>query len=74
MGFCITGDFNRMNINPITHGNDLSQIITFPTRGRATLDLILTNVEDHYEAPAPYSRIGKSDHICVLWKPKHQEF
>ena len=23
-----------------------------------------------YEKPSPYSSIGKSDHLCVLWKPK----
>ncbi|XP_072021201.1 uncharacterized protein [Amphiura filiformis] len=71
MGFCISGDFNRMNINAITRGNDLNQIITFPTRGQATLDLILTNIQTHYLPPSALSSIGKSDHACVLWKPKN---
>ena len=72
MGFCIMGDFNRMNINAILRGNNLKQIVTFPTRGNATLDLILTNIQDHYHKPTPYSPIGKSDHDCVLWKPEHK--
>ena len=70
LGFCITGDFNRMDIRPLTSGNDLKQIVTFHTRGRATLDLVLTNLQPRYKAPKPYSPIGKSDHCCVLWNPK----
>ena len=41
MGFCIMGDFNKMNINSILRGNNLKQIVTFPTRGNATSALIL---------------------------------
>ncbi len=70
LGFCITGDFNRMDITPITLGNHLKQLVTFPTRGRATLDLLITNIEPHYHDPSPYSNIGKSDHASVVWKPK----
>ena len=73
MGFCIMGDFNRMNINSILRGNNLKQIVTFPTRGNATLDLILTNIQDHYHKPSPYSPIGMSDHDCVLWQPEHDK-
>lgn len=72
MAFCIMGDFNRMNIDSILRGNKLKQIVTFPTRGNATLDLILTNILDHYQLPSPYSPIGLSDHACVLWKPRHR--
>jgi hypothetical protein len=53
MGFCILGDFNRMDINTIIRGNELEQIITFPTRGKATLDLVITNLRDHYTSPQP---------------------
>ena len=61
-----------MSINSILRGNNLKQIVTFPTRGNATLDLILTNIQDHYHKPSPYSPVGKSDHACVLWKPEHK--
>lgn len=70
IGIIISGDFNRMNIQPITRGNDLFQIINFPTRGDATLDFIITNskLKELYSDPIPYSPIGYSDHRCVLWK------
>ena len=71
LGIVITGDFNRMNIAPITRGNDLFQLIDFPTRGKATLDFIITNskLQEYYNKPQPISPLGFSDHSCVLWKP-----
>ena len=69
IGICILGDFNRMNINSIIRGNGLKQVIKFHTRADATLDLILTNLSDHYASPAALSSIGISDHVCVIWKP-----
>ena len=33
------------------------------------LDLILTNIENHYCAPSCLAPLGKSDHTCILWKP-----
>ncbi len=68
IGICILGDFNRMNINSIILGNGLKQIIQFHTRADATLDLILTNLSDHNASPTALSSIGKSDHVCVIWK------
>ena len=74
IGIVILGDFNRMDIYPVTRGNDLSQLIDFPTRGDATLDLILTNhaLKSRYNKPIPMSPLGFSDHICVLWKSQFQ--
>ncbi len=71
IGFVILGDFNRMNIQRIVNGNDLNQIIYFPTRGNATLDLVLTNhkLKSHYRKPIPLSPIGYSDHLSILWEP-----
>ena len=43
IGILITGDFNRMNMFQLINGNDLSQIVDFPTRGKTTLDLMLTS-------------------------------
>ena len=73
IGILITGDFNRMNTFQLINGNDLSQIVDFPTRGKATLDLMLTsgNLRECYEKPYPLSPLGLSDHSCVIWKPKH---
>ena len=73
IGILITGDFNRMNMFQLINGNDLSQIVDFPTRGKATLDLMLTsgNLRECYEKPYLLSPLGLSDHSCVIWKPKH---
>ncbi|XP_072042807.1 uncharacterized protein [Amphiura filiformis] len=63
------GDFNRMQINNILYNCNLKQLIKFPTRGQATLDLVLTNIGAHYNEPIPLSALGKSDHISIMWKP-----
>ncbi len=72
IGLLILGDFNRMDISQIIRGNDLYQMVDFPTRGDATLDLMISSskLKDHYLNPSPMSPIGYSDHVCVLWKPK----
>ena len=61
-----------MNIKRIVGGNDLFQLIDFPARGDATLDLVVTNhkLVSYYQKPIPLSPIGMSDHNCVLWNPK----
>ena len=65
----ITGDFNRMNVNHLCRGNDLYQIVDFPTRA---LDLIITSgkVKDHYRKPFPLSPFRESDHVCIPSKRK----
>ena len=68
-----------MNMLQLINGNDLSQIVDFPTRGKATLDLKLTsgNLRECYEKPIPLSLslslspLGLSDHSCIIWKPKN---
>ncbi len=72
IGIFILGDFNRMNMHSTTRGNDLFQLVDFPTRGNATLDLVLTNHSSKslYNKPTPFSPIGLSDPCSVLWKPK----
>ena len=72
IGFAIMGDFNRMTINHILKNCNLKQLVTFPTRGDATLDLIMTNFSVHYKDPVPMPAMGKSDHMCILWRPKVQ--
>ena len=48
IGFLILGDFNRMNTSTIQYGYNLKQVVDFPTRDEATLDLILTNMTQFY--------------------------
>ncbi|XP_072050129.1 uncharacterized protein [Amphiura filiformis] len=72
IGILILGDFNRMNVNTILRGNDFKQLVDFPTRGDATLDLMLTSskLNEYYAKPRPISPIGLSDHVSILWNPK----
>ena len=69
IGFPILRDFNRMNVTNILYAHDLEQLINFPTRGDAILDLILTNIGNCYDNPFDTNPIGKSDHTCIVWKP-----
>ena len=68
-----TEDLNGMNMFQLINGNDLSQIVDFLTREKATFDLMHTsgNLRDCYEKPIPLSPLGLSDHSCVIWKPKN---
>ena len=50
----------------------LKQLVKFPTRGNATLDLFLTNMGDHFATPEPYPRFGLSDHCTVFVRPKER--
>ncbi|XP_072048885.1 uncharacterized protein [Amphiura filiformis] len=69
IGFVVLGDFYRMNVNNVLHAHDLKQLVTFPTRGDAILDIIMTNISSYFENPLDVSPIGKSDHTCIVWKP-----
>ena len=42
-----------------------------PTRKNNILDKIFTNCRALYESPTILAPVGKSDHNCVLLKPKH---
>ena len=69
IGILITGDFNRMNMFQLINGNNLSQNVDFPTRGKATLDLMLTsgNLRECYAKPYPLSLHLASVTILVLF-------
>ena len=61
-----------MNVDYVLRGNNLHQLVDFPTRGQATLDLMLvsSNLNKLYSKPVPISPIGFSDHVSILWTPK----
>ena len=80
LGFIIAGDFNRLNVKPILNlSADLRQTVSVPTRLNpdATLDLVITNMANFYQAPctlAPLenddSKSGTaSDHLIVKMHP-----
>ena len=53
-GIILTGDFNHLKTSRLQKHFKLKQLVKFPTRGNATLDLFLTNVGDHFATPEPY--------------------
>ena len=64
-GFCLMGDLNRLQTIRLTNNYNLKQIVNFPTRGERTLDLVLTNLQDHYETPTQRPPFGLSDHMSI---------
>ena len=68
----LLGDFNDLLIDDICETCSLKQMVNVPTRKDATLDLILTNVDNClYKDPFTVPGIGKSDHLCVIYIPKN---
>ena len=47
-------------------------MVTFTTRGDATLDLIMTNFSVHSKDPVPMPALINTDHVCILWRPEVQ--
>ena len=71
-GLLVLGDFNRLDITPLRNNFQLKQIVHFPTRGRRTLDLILTNISEYYQAPIERPPFGLSDHATIELQPKER--
>ena len=44
--------------------------MNFPTRADATLDLILTNIQDHYDESTQLPPLARSDHNSIVLTPK----
>ena len=65
----ICGDFNRLDISDILHQLNLTQVVGFPTHEQATLDLIMTDLNQQYQPPLPLPPIGRSPHTSILWRP-----
>ena len=61
-GIFLVGDFNRFNFRILSNNFNLRQLVKAPTRGSETLDLILTNLFEHYSEPDILAGIGLSDH------------
>ena len=68
-GVILLGDFNNLNVSRIKRNFRLKQIVNFPTRGRNTLDLILTNLKEYYASPIKLSHLGLSDYVTVKVLP-----
>jgi len=64
----VLGDFNHCNLRknlPKYH-----PYVTFPTRGKNTLDQCYSNLRKAYLAE-PKPHFGKSDHLAILLKPTY---
>ena len=62
----VSGDFNRMPLHDLSVQFNISAQVNFPTRGDATLDQILTDIE-HYEQALclPPLSGNERDHCCI---------
>ena len=61
-----------MEITRLRNNFQLKQIVHFPTRGRRTLDLILTNISEYYQSPIERPPFGLSDHATIELQPKER--
>ena len=50
----------------------MKQIVHFPTRGRRTLDLLLTNISRYYQDPIERPPFGLSDHASIELQSKER--
>jgi hypothetical protein len=67
-GIMILGDCNTLNDKRV-RDYPLKQIVGAPTRGRATLDKIYTNLSTWYLVPVTIPNIASSDHCAVTLFP-----
>ena len=68
-GIIVMGDLNRLNTSHINCQFKLKQLVKFSTRGRHTLDVILTNLSQFYDQPEKLSPFGLSDHFTIKVLP-----
>jgi hypothetical protein len=67
-GILLLGDFNSLNDKSL-RDYPLKQVVNRPTRGRATLDKIFTNISDWFMEPIIIPSIASSDHCAVILLP-----
>ena len=71
-GLLVTGYFNRLNIDGLQNHFRLKQIVKVPTRKKATLNLILTNMLVYYSPPPPphkHTHRSGCPIATLLWQP-----
>ena len=68
-GIILAGDLNHLDTSSIKRQFRLKQLVDFPTRGRNTLDVILTNMPTFYEKPVKSSPFGLFDHCTITISP-----
>ena len=71
-GIILLGDFNKTlfkKSSRLSNSFDLKQIVTFPTRGRNTLDPVFTNLKELYYPPIQRPAFGLSYHFSLEVPP-----
>ena len=77
-GLIISGDINHLDLKSLVGiESSLKQTVTFPTRKDNILDVIVTNLDQHYDAPQPLfpllpddpAHAEPSDHNGVICHP-----
>ena len=71
-GVMLLGDFNTLNDKSL-RAYPLKQLVCEPTRGKATLDKIYTNIADWYERPITIPNIASSDHCGIVLRPANHK-
>ena len=71
-GVVLLGDFNTLNDKSL-RAYPLKQLVSEPTRGKATLDKIYTNIADWYEKPITIPNVASSDHCGIVLCPVNQQ-
>jgi hypothetical protein len=69
-GIFVTGDFNKLDLNPLCRRFDLQKQVKSTTRGKNILDQMLTNMSDLYDEVLHLLPIGRSDHQILILPPK----
>ena len=64
------GDCNRLDVTRLKRHFHLKQIVKAPTPKDAILDLVLTNLHDHYNKPQTLPPFGLSDHSTLFVSPR----
>ncbi|KAI8514499.1 hypothetical protein Bbelb_070900 [Branchiostoma belcheri] len=72
-GVLLCGNVNRLPLRRLQDAHpSLKQIVKQPTRGTATLDVVITNMAQLYHEPQIIAPIGRSDHACVVLQARTQ--
>ena len=73
-GIIIAGDFNQLNVRYLCRNFNLKQLVRVPTRGRNTLDLIITNLHSYYQPETiSYPPFGLPDHSVIAIEPRFRD-
>ena len=65
----IAGDFNRLDVTRLKRHFHLEQIVKAPIRKDAILDLLLSNLHNHYDTLQIFPPFGPSDHNTISVSP-----